>query len=89
MPVWVQKPLTISPLLSAPGTEAARFSFLMSIPAIAAAGLWEGMKLARQGRDAPWSAAGIVASLSAVTGVFAITFMMRWLRNPGFMPFVI
>jgi undecaprenyl-diphosphatase len=70
-------------------TEAARFSFLMSIPAIAAAGLWEGMKLARQGLDAPWGAAGIVAALSAMTGVFAIAFMMRWLRNAGFMPFIL
>ena len=69
--------------------EGARFSFLMSIPAIAAAGAWEGLKLAREGVDAPWAAAGITAGLSAVTGVLAIAFMMRWLRNAGFLPFVI
>jgi undecaprenyl-diphosphatase len=69
--------------------EGARFSFLMSIPAIAAAGLWEGLKLAREGVDAPWAAAGITAGLSAITGVLAIAFMMRWLRNAGFLPFVI
>jgi undecaprenyl-diphosphatase len=70
-------------------TEGARFSFLMSIPAIAAAGAWEGLKLARAGIDAPWAAAGITAGLSAITGIFAIAFMMRWLRNAGFLPFVI
>jgi undecaprenyl-diphosphatase len=70
-------------------TEAARFSFLLSIPAISAAGIWEGLKLVHEGADAPWAAAGITAGLSAVTGIFAIAFMMTWLKNAGFMPFVI
>jgi undecaprenyl-diphosphatase len=70
-------------------TEAARFSFLLSIPAIAAAGLWEGLNIYRNGSDAQFSDAAIVAALSALTGLFAIAILMRWLRNWGFGPFVI
>jgi undecaprenyl-diphosphatase len=69
--------------------EGARFSFLLSIPAIMAAGSWEGLKLAREGVGENWTAAGITAALSAVTGILAIAFMMRWLRTTGFLAFVI
>jgi undecaprenyl-diphosphatase len=69
--------------------EAARFSFLLSIPAIAAAGLWEGLNIYRNGSDARLSDAAIVAALSALTGLFAIAILMRWLRKWGFGPFVI
>src|SRR5262249_23718652 len=69
--------------------EAARFSFLISIPAISALSLWEGLRLIREGADASWTDAGIVAGLSAVSGLFAIAFMMIWLKKAGFMPFVI
>jgi len=70
-------------------TEAARFSFLLSIPAICAAGLWEGFHIYRDGGDAQLSDAAIVAGLSALTGLFAIAILMRWLRNWGFGPFVV
>lgn len=69
--------------------EGARFSFLLSIPAILAAGGWEGLKLVREGVGESWAAAGITAGLSAITGILAIAFMMRWLRASGFLPFVL
>ena len=70
-------------------TEAARFSFLLSIPAIMAAGLWKGYGLYRDGTDASLGDASIVAGISALTGLFAIAILMRWLRRWGFGPFVI
>lgn len=70
-------------------TEAARFSFLLSIPAIAAAGLYEGLKIYSQGSDARLADAAIVAALSAITGLLAIAILMRWLRDWGFGPFVV
>lgn len=70
-------------------TEAARFSFLLSVPAILAAGLWKGYGIYRDGTDASLGDAGIVAALSALTGLLAIAILMRWLRRWGFGPFVL
>ena len=69
--------------------EAARFSFLLSIPAIVAAGLYEGLKLAESGDTAALNGAGLALIFSAVTGLAAIAFLMRWLRRSSFAPFVI
>jgi undecaprenyl-diphosphatase len=69
--------------------EAARFSFLLSIPAIVAAGLYEGMKLAQGGDTSALGGAGLAMIFSALTGLAAIAFLMRWLRRSSFTPFVI
>ena len=69
--------------------EAARFSFLLSIPAIIAAGLYEGLKLAESGDGGALSGAGLALFFSAVTGLAAIAFLMRWLRRSSFAPFVV
>lgn len=70
---------------------AARLSFLMSIPIIAGAALYEGLKVARDGglpagTEAPffW---GVLSS--AVTGFIAIWFLLRLIRSRGFAPFAI
>lgn len=69
--------------------EAARFSFLLSIPAISAAGLWEGMKLYQSGTAQAVHDAALAAGLSAATGVVVIAGLMAWLRRATFAPFVI
>jgi undecaprenyl-diphosphatase len=69
--------------------EAARFSFLLSIPAIVGAGLFEGLKLIGAGSSQSESGAGLAALLSAITGLLAIWFLMRWLKRSSFTPFVI
>ena len=69
--------------------EAARFSFLLSIPAIVGAGLFEGLKLIGAGSSQSENGAGLAALLSAITGLAAIWFVMRWLRRSSFTPFVI
>jgi undecaprenyl-diphosphatase len=69
--------------------EAARFSFLLSIPAIVGAGLFEGLKLFESGSSQIASGAGLAALFSAITGLAAIWFLMRWLRRSSFTPFVI
>jgi len=76
-------------LLGFERAEAARFSFLLSIPAIAAAGLWEGRKVLLYGsaemlHDALWT-----CGLSALAGFLAIAFLMSWLKRSTFTPFVI
>ncbi len=69
--------------------EAARFSFLLSIPAILAAGLYEGLKLVETGNGAALGGAGMAMLFSAITGLAAIAFLMRWLKRSSFTPFVI
>ncbi|MFO1058359.1 MAG: undecaprenyl-diphosphate phosphatase [Dongiaceae bacterium] len=76
-------------LLGFERTEAARFSFLLSIPAIVAAGLWEGRKLLHDAEPGLLGAALLTALFSAVAGFLAIALLMAWLRRFGFVPFVI
>ena len=81
--------MVVARLMGYERQEAARFSFLLSIPAIVAAGLYEGLKLVKAGNSEAVSGAGLAMVLSAITGLAAISFLMRWLRRSSFAPFVI
>ena len=70
-------------------TDAARFSLLLSIPTITAAGLLLGLDLAEQGNAALTTEAGLAAALAFVSALVAIAAMMAWLRRATFTPFVI
>ena len=63
----------------------ARFSFLMSTPIIFGAGLVKLPELLRHIRagDTGITAAAVAAGMiaAAITGVFAVRFMLRWLRG--------
>jgi len=76
-------------LLSFERPEAARFSFLLSIPAISAAGIWEGLKLYRTGTPVLVHDAVLAAILSGAVGIMAIAGLMAWLKRSTFAPFVI
>jgi undecaprenyl-diphosphatase len=69
--------------------DAARFSFLLSIPAIAAAGLWEARHLLEPEHAGRVADAALGAGIACVTALFAIAALMAWLRRAGFLPFVI
>ncbi|MGM0422581.1 MAG: undecaprenyl-diphosphate phosphatase [Pseudomonadota bacterium] len=69
--------------------EAARFSLLLSIPAILGAGLLKGIEIIRTGDTALGLDALIGAALSFVMAYLAISVMMRWLKTSSFTPFVI
>lgn len=69
--------------------DAARFSFLLSIPTIAGAGVHTGVKLYLKNQpfftpETLWAMA-----FSAFFGLLAIHFMMTWLKKNGFGPFVL
>jgi undecaprenyl-diphosphatase len=69
--------------------SAARFSFLLSIPVIALAGLLETRTLVLMGTDADWGAviAGMV--ISALSAYACIHLFLSFIRKTGMQPFVI
>jgi undecaprenyl-diphosphatase len=67
---------------------AARFSFLLSLPVIAGAGIYKGLDLVRDGFHGygPEFFWGFVSS--AVSGFVVIWFLLRYLRNHSFAIFM-
>ena len=69
--------------------EAARFSLLLSIPAIVGAGTLAGLDLHESGDVQLGLDALAAAALSCLVALGAIAAMIRWLRHAGFTPFVV
>lgn len=68
---------------------AARFSFLLSIPLILAAGLLKTLELVEQGGATDWAAILLGTLLSFVSAVICIHLFLKFLERLGMMPFVI
>jgi undecaprenyl-diphosphatase len=70
---------------------AARISFLMSVPITAGAVLYKGVKLAAHGGvPSAYTGAFVWGTIvSAITGFFAVWFLLRLIRTHSFTPFVI
>ena len=81
--------VTAARLLGLERRDAARFSMLMSIPAIAAAGAFAARELVESGDYALQTGALAAAGIAFVAALAAIAAMMRWLRRASFTPFVI
>ena len=69
-------------------TEAARFSFLLSIPAIVLPGLLKGAEAVSAEVPVDWTAIGIGVLVSAVTAFLCIKTFMVFVTRVGLMPFV-
>lgn len=69
--------------------DAARFSFLLSAPIIAGAGLYEGLKLFKAGTEMPGQEYFVGFAASVISGYAVIAFLMRYLKRHTFYPFVI
>jgi len=68
--------------------DSTRFSFLLSTPIIAGAFLWEGRKIEGLLQVQPISLlVGFITS--AVFGYISIWFLLRYLKQHGFFPFVV
>ncbi len=68
---------------------AARFSFLLSIPAILMAGGYQTLKLIQAGGSVDWMALGLGALFSGLTAWLCIELFLKWLDRIGMLPFVI
>jgi undecaprenyl-diphosphatase len=69
--------------------DAARYSFLLSVPATAAAGLFEMRHLVRSGE--PFSGMDVVVGtvVAFVSGILAIAWLLRFLRTRSTLVFVV
>lgn len=81
--------MTAGRLLGLKRDDAARFSLLMAIPTVLAAGTLAGWDLYRTGDAALGIDALLAAVLSCLAALAAIALMMRWLSRASFLPFVI
>jgi undecaprenyl-diphosphatase len=68
---------------------AARFSFLLAIPGIAAAGGYEGLKLVTSEAAVGWSSMAIGLAFSALSGLACIHLLIRFIERIGLLPFTI
>lgn len=68
---------------------AARFSMLLSIPIIVAAGLLETLKLAESGMEVPWNLMVLGILASAISAFLCIHLFLNLVSRIGMLPFVI
>ncbi len=81
--------MTASRFLGYSRTESARYSLLLAIIAIAGAGTLGAIDLIQMENVALTTDALIAAGLAFISGLIAITFMMKWLEKSSFKIFAI
>ncbi len=80
--------MTAGMLMGLTRNAAARFSFLLSIPAILMAGGYKSLQLLGMS-NVDWNAILLGVAISAVTAFICIHFFLKFLDRMGMMPFVI
>ncbi|MEM1155432.1 MAG: undecaprenyl-diphosphate phosphatase [Pseudomonadota bacterium] len=80
--------ITAALLLGLSRQAAARFSFLLSIPVIAGAGMLKSWDLAQSEAATDWLLLGGAALVSGLTAYACIAVFLRILDRVGMMPFV-
>jgi undecaprenyl-diphosphatase len=81
--------ITMGRMLGFDADAAARFSFLLSIPVISAAGGYGVLKMLLNDASINWSQFGLAILLSAFAGWFCIAAFLALLKRVGLLPFVI
>jgi undecaprenyl-diphosphatase len=81
--------MTTARFLGFKRVDAARFSFLLGIPAMVAAGAMSFLEIFKSDNPGLLHESVIAVGLAFVAGLCAIHFMMKWLKKFGLMPFVV
>lgn len=76
-------------LLGFTRVDAARFSFLMSIPVILLSGGLKGISLVEADHAVDWTALFLGIAISAVSAYFCIHYFLGFINRIGMVPFVI
>ncbi|MEM6513367.1 MAG: undecaprenyl-diphosphate phosphatase [Pseudomonadota bacterium] len=69
--------------------DAARFSFLLSVPVILLASVYEMGSLVISNAEVPWAQFAVAVLVSAVVAYISIDFFMRVVTKIGLLPFAI
>ena len=80
--------MTAAILLGLSRTGAAKFSFLLSIPIITAAGLYASLDLLSQGQAVDWLSIALGTVVSGISAWLCIAVFMKLIERVGLMPFV-
>ncbi|MBI4183491.1 MAG: undecaprenyl-diphosphate phosphatase [Proteobacteria bacterium] len=81
--------MTAARFLGFERVDSARFSLLLSMPTILAAGTLAGIDLFRSGDLGLRADAALAALLAFISALIAIALMMAWLKRASFGPFVV
>ena len=81
--------ITAALLLGLRSSEAARFSFLLSIPLITAAGLFKGAELMTAEVAIDWLHIAIGISVAGISAWVCIHYFLVFINRIGLLPFVI
>lgn len=81
--------MTIGLMLGLSRDNAARFSFLLSIPAIAMAGSYLTLKLILSTEAVDWQAIGLGSFIAFISAYACIHYFLILLNKLGMMPFVV
>lgn len=81
--------ITVGLLLGYTREAAARFSFLLAIPAVLASGLYEFAKSYSDLNSDSLFATVLATLVSFITGYFVIGYLLKYLVRGSFLPFVI
>ena len=81
--------ITAGLLLGYTREAAARYSFLLAIPAVIASGLYEFAKTYQDLPSSALVATGISTVVSFVVGIAVITYLLKYLAKGSFTPFVV
>jgi len=81
--------ITAGRLLGIARQDAARFSFLLSVPVILLASGYKGLELVLGDAPVPWNELGVGVAVSAVVAYASIEFFMRFVSRIGLLPFAV
>ena len=76
-------------LLGLTAKDAARFSFLLSIPVISLGGMLKAVELVQSSTAVDWTSLAAGVALSAISAYFCIKYFLAFIERIGMMPFVI
>ncbi len=68
---------------------ATRYAFLLAIPAVVAAGLYELKEIPHGHNDFGWGPTVVATVVSFVVGYAAIAWLLRWVTTRSYTPFVV
>ena len=81
--------ITAALFLGLQRVDAARFSFLLSVPLILAAGALKTLDLVQEAAPVDWRALTLGVAISAVSAWVCIYYFLAFINRIGMMPFVV